>query len=87
MARPAKQVQRAEARQLGIRDPPPPQLSGSNALLQSLAQGANRVSNPSSQSLWWPTGARYERTSIRCLSSDSRVIVHWLCWLCSAYIT
>ena len=43
---PAKQAQRIETRQLGIRDPPPPQLSGSNALLKSLAQGANRVGQP-----------------------------------------
>ena len=40
-----KQPPRAETRRLGIRDPPPPQLSGSNALLSSLAHGANRVSD------------------------------------------
>ncbi len=44
---PAEQAQRTETRQLGIRDPLPPQLTGSNALLKSLAQGANRVSQPS----------------------------------------
>lgn len=37
------QAQRPEQRQLGIRDPTPRQLSSSNALLKSLAQGSNRV--------------------------------------------
>ena len=44
-AKQAKQMQCPETRQLGIRDPPPPKLSGSNALLSSLAKGANRVSS------------------------------------------
>lgn len=44
-AKQAKQMQCPEKRQLGIRDPPPPKLSGSNALLSSLAKGANRVSS------------------------------------------
>ncbi len=47
-ALPAKHAQRAEPRQLGIMDPSPPQLSDNNTLLKSLAQGANRVSHPSS---------------------------------------
>ena len=34
-----------ETRQLGIRDTPPPKPSGSSALLNSLAKGANRVSS------------------------------------------
>ncbi len=44
-AKQAKHMQCTEMRQLGIRDPPPLQLSGSNALLNNLADGANRVSS------------------------------------------
>lgn len=61
----AKQAQRMETRQLGIRDPLPPQLSSSNALLKSLAQGANRVSSQHPQDCVPLTGARPDTTGQR----------------------
>ena len=79
-ALPAKQAQRAESRQLGIRDPLPPQLSSSNALLKSLAQGANRVSHPSSHHVVMAPAYGFDTCIQDILSTGCLCLCHMNCY-------